>query len=310
MFLNLPSLNALSTSSSSYNANILVGGSGGHSTSSSFNLDLLLGQDAVGTASSSAYKGYVGFFYGSYFGENVNYLPDKVVLSSPADDSSGTDRTPEFTWQAAYDKNGDTLTYQFLLSKDETFTNPSDLLYNVTSISGLSYTIPSNLDVDTSYFWKVRANDSVGYGEYSNVWNHTIASLQAIQLTTNSIDFKQLQPGDINDTTDNSPSPFILRNTGNLDVNVTINASHSPFQLQTLNTKYFQAKANDYESGSIDTANSQITWMYIKGEATSFIKDLKWEDTTDEARIDIKVEVPEGEPIGSKNSTLTFEVES
>jgi hypothetical protein len=310
LFLDLPFSMALSTSSSTYQANILIGGSGGYSTSSTYNLDLLLGQDAIGITNSSNYIGYLGFFYGSYFGENINYLPDKVVLSLPSDDSSANDRTPEFSWQAAYDRNSDSLTYQFLLSKDETFTIPSDLLYNVTSLDALSYTIPSDLDIDTSYFWKVRANDSFGFGEFSDTWNHTVSSLQAIQLTSNSIDFKQLIPGNINDTTNNAPSPFVLRNTGNIDVNVTINASKSPFELQPLNTKYFQAETSNYESGSIDIVNSQIIWMYLKGEATSFIKGFNWEDGYDEARIDIKVEVPEGEPVGTKDSSITFEVES
>ncbi len=306
LFFTFVQVKALSTSSSSYKANIIVGTPGGHSTSTSYKLDLIMGQPLTGLTNSSAYKAFLGFFYGAYYGEGVNYLPEKVTLASPSDATSDSNRTPTFTWNAAYDANGDTLTYQFLLSNDTSFTH---ILYNVTSISGLSYTIPTPLDVDKSYFWKVRANDSYGYGPFSDTWNYTVFSLQAIQLVTDTINFRDIQPGESNDTTDNSPPPLILENSGNINVNVTVNASSSPFEKASLGTRYFQAKAGNYEAGSINLTTSRTTWLNLTTTPTSFIKELKWQDSSDSARIDIKIEVPLGEPIGQKETNITLEVE-
>ncbi len=306
LFFTFIQVKALSTSSTSYKANIIVGTPGGHSTSTSYKLDLIMGQPLTGLTNSSAYKAFLGFFYGAYYGEGVNYLPEKVTLVSPLNATSDSNRTPTFTWNAAYDANGDTLTYQFLLSNDSSFTN---ILYNVTSISGLSYTITTPLDVDKSYYWKVRANDSYGYGPFSDTWNYTVASLQAIQLVTDTVNFGDIQPGESNDTTDASPPPLILENTGNIDVNVTVNASNSPFEKAALGTSYFQAKAGDYEAGSINLTTSRTTWMNLTTTQTSIIKDLGWVDSADSARVDIRIEVPLGEPVGQKETNLTFEVQ-
>jgi len=309
LFLIIPLAFALPASSPSYNANIFIGGSGGYSTSSSYVLDLLLGQPAVGIINSSTYLGYLGFFYGAYYGTGINQPPGKVRLKLPVDNSSGTDRTPTFEWYAASDQNQDPLTYEIQVSKDKTFSDPGQQVLFTHSISGLTHTAVSNFDVNTEFYWKVRANDSTVYGDWSNVWNHTIESLSSIELISKTLDFGNISGGRSYDTTGGTPLPFVLRNTGNIIVNVTINASNAPLETRPLNTQYFQTKTDDFEANSIDLVNSKTDWMNLTNEPIPLIKEMNWEDANDEARIDIRIDLPNNEPGGQKNSTLTLEVE-
>jgi hypothetical protein len=302
---------ALSTNSSSYQANIVVGATGGRTTSATYALDVLMGQPVAGEITSASYLGYLGFFYSAFYGDTSNSPPNAPVLTSPANSSQSTvDRTPLFQWNAASDPDNDPLTYHIQVSLVENFAS---FVYNVSDVGDLFYLVPANLDIESPYkshFWRVRANDGTVYGDYSLIRNYSLYTSKSISFTIDNVDFKSLGPDQMNDTTDDSPSPFVLRNDGNIDINISINTSASPFSTETLNKKYFQAKTSDYEASTIkDIPGSQTSWMNLTDTATDFIKEMDWEDDNDEVRIDINVTIPNKEPVGAKKATLTLETE-
>ncbi|MFA7289585.1 MAG: T9SS type A sorting domain-containing protein [Melioribacteraceae bacterium] len=109
------------------------------------------------------------------------------VLSSPANNSLGSDFNPSLSWSAV---NYATL-YKLIVATDNNFTN---IVFQDSTLTTTSKTL-SGLDVLKQYYWKVRAkNPDAKYPitEYSSVWNFTtklIAPVKPILVlpTNNSI---------------------------------------------------------------------------------------------------------------------------
>ncbi len=238
----------------------------------------------------------------------LNSIPSKVILSYPENnDSFFTNRIPRFNWTQAIDSDNEPLTYQIQVSL---FPNMSSPLTNETGISNTSYMQPSELDF-TVYYWRVRANDSEEYGNWSDIWNFTLVSSVSIIVTQDTMNFGTMTQFEINDTTNNQPAPFELENDGNLEANVSVNST-SLWQSNSaqLNTSYFQFKAdNSTEANSFNWVNSQTTWANISDFYKSVIGTLNHTDINDLVEIDIRVEVVSDEPPGSKSAILTFYAE-
>jgi len=238
----------------------------------------------------------------------LNSPPSKVNLSYPENnDSFFTNRTPRFNWTAATDADNDALTYQILISLNPDASSP---LTNETGISNEYYIQPSELDFAT-YYWKVRANDSEVYGNWSDIWNFTLIPSVSIILVNDSINFGTMAQFEVNDTTNNHPEPFRLENDGNTEANVSVKSS-SLWQSSSaqLNTSYYQFKAdNSTETNSFSWIHSQTTWAYMSDVYKSIIAILNHTDSNDLAEIDIRVEVASDEPPGPKSAVLTFYAE-
>ncbi len=100
-------------------------------------------------------------------------IAGKVTLTSPANNSINTPLNPVLIWQKASGKKlkndaKSILCYWLQYSADSSFSNSiidSTLTDTVKSLSGLSAGI--------KYFWKVRAKNVTGWGEFSDIWNFT-----------------------------------------------------------------------------------------------------------------------------------------
>ena len=97
--------------------------------------------------------------------ETQNNPPEAFDLIGVTDNAVSVDVTPIFSWQAATDPDGDTVSYDLYLG---TQTEPS-MLY-AENINGTSYTVQDRLLLITDYYWKVVANDGQG-GESESVVN-------------------------------------------------------------------------------------------------------------------------------------------
>ena len=123
-------------------------------------------------------------------------------------------------------------------------------------------------------------------------------------MVNDSIDFGQMQFGDINSTADDSPYPFILRNDGNTELNITINSTDL-WESQPLDIGYFQMRVNySDETNSFNWSASMTSWTNIVND-TLMIAYLNHSDANDSARMDVKIEVPVDEPKGAKSATIT-----
>jgi len=147
------------------------------------------------------------------------------------------------------------------------------------------------------------------------VWFNATGTAQAtvpedvtISLPTNTVNFATTQLEASNDTTDEKPPPFVIRNDGSTDVNVTINAS-ALWAGSAVNTDY-RYKCGDGEISC--PANSTTTWANMPGRnsigpaVARVIGHLPFNDSGDSVQIEIEITVPADEPQASPSSTVTF----
>ena len=119
-----------------------------------------------------------------------NGRPVMQNLISPAKDGTGLVRT-EFSWEDAEDPENDPVTYELQVCALEDFKT---LVIDEKKIHGTAYTAKVDL-VGTSFFWRVRAADVVGFGSWSEAWmfltdvTPPVSRVDALSEFTNTSDF-------------------------------------------------------------------------------------------------------------------------
>ena len=104
---------------------------------------------------------------------NEMTFPAQPVLVSPENNAIEIPLAASFVWEDAAGAE----TYQIQIAEDDAFTSiitdQSDL-----SSTNFEYTLADN---ETIYFWRVRANNSNGAGEWSEIWSFTTEIISAVQ---------------------------------------------------------------------------------------------------------------------------------
>ncbi len=133
----------------------------------------------------------------------VELTPAQSFLSSPADGAANiglTSNPPSFSWNSVSSATG----YHIQISTDPTFG--SGIAYDDTSLTSTSKSVPlPPLVTSTDYYWRVRAKNSVGWGDWSMVWSFRTAdpptaptlstpSDDSYNTSTNSIYFSWTNP--------------------------------------------------------------------------------------------------------------------
>ncbi|MFC1705058.1 LamG domain-containing protein, partial [Nanoarchaeota archaeon] len=239
----------------------------------------------------------------------VNTAPTMPLLVYPENNASIINRTPKFTWNNSYDADNDSLTYRIVVDDDPLFSTPEIDVNNIPETpTQTNYSSTVELEVDTIYYWRVIADDNKTLGNWSYVFNFTLESYAAISLIVDVVNFSTVLTSSTDNTTDGYPPPFILENQGNIHVNVSINGSPM-FQSGAFPSENLQFKIDVNESSSFDYSSSTTTWTNITSVSSSVdIASLDWHDLSDTAETDILIRVPEEEPPGDRNSTITFSV--
>ncbi|MBS3119313.1 carboxypeptidase regulatory-like domain-containing protein, partial [Candidatus Woesearchaeota archaeon] len=264
------------------------------------------------TANSTPLVGWRVYFNDSFGKANAtgiftfkvgNSAPLPPNLSTPAsNDSSYYNRTPAFSWENATDPDNDSLNYQFQLSL---FPDFSSTLQDFTT-SNSSWPYPGILDLNVPYYWRVRANDGTDYSQYPGIGNFTVYSLVSVSLPKNNVSFQVLLLNQVNDTVYGPATPMSLRNDGNTEINITFNGTPL-FLTAAFNSSYFQVKANEStEPGAYNTTYTPQDWSNVSTEQKDLLRMLGWQDSADEAEVEVRVQVPSVEPAGSKISNMTF----
>ncbi len=99
-------------------------------------------------------------------------VPAQTLLLNPADGETGTALPTVFSWQAV----SGAVRYHFVLDTSSVFAAP---LISDTSITGVS-TIRDALLSGEQYFWKVRAGNAAGWGDYSAARSFTTLAAPSI----------------------------------------------------------------------------------------------------------------------------------
>ncbi|MEK6968804.1 MAG: hypothetical protein AABW48_00065, partial [Nanoarchaeota archaeon] len=240
----------------------------------------------------------------------INQLPPAPVLTYPPNNTITTNRTLAFIWNTSIDPNGDAISYNLEIDDNMAFNN---LEVNETSIvavnqGNVTFPIPTELAVDTLYYWRVKANDSSGYGDYSAVNNFTVQSYLSFTLPTSIVAFGSLLPGAKENTTDNTPPPFWGENAGNIFMNISINGTEY-FSSASINASNYMYKIRANETGSFNTTISTMNYVNMSSINVSVnVADLNWRDIHDDFLMDLNLTVPTDEPPGLKTSTITFTI--
>jgi len=93
-------------------------------------------------------------------------LPAIVILSSPANNSDNVSTRPIFQWRRV----PDAAKYQFELARDASFQN---IVIIDTMITDTVKNFNTDLLYKTRYYWRVKAVNAAGSGNYSVVFNFT-----------------------------------------------------------------------------------------------------------------------------------------
>ncbi|MBC8500797.1 MAG: hypothetical protein ISS25_01960 [Nanoarchaeota archaeon] len=251
---------------------------------------------------------YDGFENGTAQNTSLTILNSNpsVTLTAPTNDTVLTqysNRTPTFTWSASDNDSIDTLNYTIWIYEDSALTSLNRSNYTQSMI----FIPSSDLGLDMPYWWIVEVYDGSSRVN-STVWNFTIQSYKAINLTTSTVDFGNMLPN-VNKDTENNATPFKIENIGNIFVNLTIYANTTLWTNAAINTSYYRYRADVEESGAFNTTNSQTTWKNMDNVSTDLLKELNFSVSADEAQIDINITVPDKEPPGTKSSQIIVTAE-
>lgn len=93
-------------------------------------------------------------------------LPEKPILEAPKDNEEDLIIRPYFNWEAVEFAES----YQVQISEYDDF---SDIFYDNSELYSNSFKLLKNLEGSTKYFWRVRASNLAGNGEWSEMWSFT-----------------------------------------------------------------------------------------------------------------------------------------
>ncbi len=240
-----------------------------------------------------------------------NSLP-VVNLTFPNNGNSTRLRNPIFSWNAT-DADGDAMSYQInitAVAMPSPLSICNDSVLNTSSV--MNFTPAADLacfyDNNYQYNWSVRANDSDGYGSWSQTWTFNMTAVVDMSMPVSSVSFGSIPLWGSNDTLTNSPPPFKLQNDGNALINVNVTSTNL-WNILANPSSYYKFKINvSEELNSFNFAGSATNWTQFPASGTnaSGISLLKYGNANDSAIIDIYVQVPPSEPPGSKSATVTF----
>ena len=165
-----------------------------------FNISNLTGQatgnvDMTLTASSTSVTDTLAYHL------NISSATPAVGanLVLPADLDTGVELNPTFVW----DSVADALSYRLEVSTDNNFT---DIIIDELT-DGLSFTVESSLNINTTYFWRVTSSNNCGDGVVSDVSEFNTGSFVTgtpaectIGTAPNVVFFDDLE-GDLSDWT-------------------------------------------------------------------------------------------------------------
>jgi len=96
----------------------------------------------------------------------TNKAPSTPTLVGPANNLLCIDNTVDFQWNTATDPEGDAITYQIQVSKDNTFTQV------VQTLNGSATSRSISLEKGIAYYWRVKATDNKNASSsYSSTYN-------------------------------------------------------------------------------------------------------------------------------------------
>ena len=123
--------------------------------------------------------------------------PGQVVIVSPMNEVDDAQVSQEFLWQTV----PTALSYDLELSYDENFTN---IFTSVNEVLDSKFTI-SDLDNLTQFYWRVRANNYCGEGNWSEIFSFTTSQSYCVIVSSTDVPI----PISASGTSENISSIFV-----------------------------------------------------------------------------------------------------
>jgi|GEM_PF-456134 len=120
---------------------------------------------------------------------NLPVLPARVALEQPADAAKIVDADIDLSWQSM----DEATMYHVQVSSSPTFAAGA-LLLNDSAVTGTSRQISGLLNLNT-YYWRVRAKNEVGWGEFSDHRSFSLAVTPAATVLTSPAQGAQIPGG-------------------------------------------------------------------------------------------------------------------
>ncbi|MDD5687878.1 MAG: kelch repeat-containing protein [Elusimicrobia bacterium] len=111
---------------------------------------------------------------------SFNRSPNGPSLSSPSNNFSTNDTTPDFSWYAGSDDDGDPITYQIEVDNDADFLSPVITSSNIVTTSYSTTTVMGH----GKYFWRVCANDGSSYSLWTSTYTLYIDTIPPSSITS------------------------------------------------------------------------------------------------------------------------------
>ncbi|MGE0792806.1 MAG: hypothetical protein AB7V77_01340 [Candidatus Woesearchaeota archaeon] len=262
--------------------------------------------------------------YDSYQYGNINYsnnatitntAPSIPVRIAPTDgDNSLTDRMVNFSWIESTDIDNDVITYVINLTNE----NKPGFYENTTNTSYIDLVELLTIDEcgNKPYYWKIQACDEYNEcSDWTTLWNFSILSVLWVELTNDQIDFGNVEPNQIYDTTGEEFNPFEFENYGNVKAdlfNITGDDLWATVPLgnnATTENDYVQAKAN-YNT-SLEPYNileTKTNWFNVTNGyyLEDLVREFDYHEDSNKSLMDLRIKVPDIETPGQKSTTLTF----
>lgn len=156
----------------------------------------------------NAYNAYGISPWSSVWMFSTSVLPPAPTLISPPNGTLGTSQTPTLLWDSIFGISN----YYIQISTVPDFA----LITDSTTVTENQYIVPAGkLSLNITYFWRVRAQNSFGWGPYSTIW-YFIPMTSVINPISSEIPDKfMLYP--------NYPNPFNPDTKINFDISRTTN---------------------------------------------------------------------------------------
>lgn len=284
-----------------------------YSNGTFFVADLLSGNTTRNELWSCSLRIFNGVTYSDWMNSSndltILNTPPTVTLDFPTDGALITNTTSNFNWSSS-DDDEDSLTYDFNISlvASSLCTDPNQFVQDISTLNHQVSELNCYFDNGDYYVWSVRANDGFVLGDFASSFKINISAFVAISFPTSSVSFGSIPFLGSNNTTNNSPPPFVVQNDGNSLVNLNISATDL-WSAVANPTPNYRLKVDNVsgEEGAFNWTASSIGWVAAPANNNSIIiYELNYIDAFDSAELDIYVQVPTNETPAVKSSIVTF----
>ena len=170
------------------------------------------------------------------------------------------------------------------------------------------YNMTDNSRLQNSQNWTVNVCAADNVTEVCKMSNSLliIPPDVTISLSNSPVNLGDLLVLESNNTTDNSPLPFIIQNDGGVSINVTIESTDLWTRAANPTSKYQFKCGDSSEVACAVGSQTSFTNIPVSGNPSIVIAFLSNTNSIDTNEVELNATVPSDEPGGSKGSVITF----